>query len=421
MADEKQFSFHRSVSNRITNTLFITQAFFGATQVAAFTVVPILSAELAQSESMAGVPMTVAFLARSISAYPIGWVMDRWGRRAGLSLGYFASMLASLISFISVIGQSFLGFCLGGALSGVARSSSEQARFIAAEIYPQEERARIIGRIVFAGTLSAIGGSLLVSPSGLWISQYNMPAMAGPFAVGIGLGFTALLLTQLMVRPDPIIIAQQYKTDLEKKDEDGDLRSIREILRIPNVKYGMTSMVFGQFVMTLLMVITPLHMNHNNHDTWVISWVIMAHAVGMFGVSGITGRLVVRFGQNAVIKMGVIVLIASCIIAPISPQFIPLAVALFLLGLGWNFCFIAGSSLLSNALAPHERGRIQGINEMFISFSASTASLVTGIFFDMGGLVLLGIIGLIMSCILGGYSIIYTRKVKEVDTAAAAG
>ena len=79
------------MSNRITKTLFITQAFFGATQVAAFTVVPILSAQMADSESMAGVPMTVAFLARSLAAYPIGLAMDRWGRRAGLSIGYLSS------------------------------------------------------------------------------------------------------------------------------------------------------------------------------------------------------------------------------------------------------------------------------------------------------------------------------------------
>jgi MFS family permease len=414
-------SFSRSVSNRITKTLFITQAFFGATQVAAFTVVPILSAQMADSESMAGVPMTVAFLARSIAAYPIGLAMDRWGRRAGLSIGYLSSMLASIISFMAVLGHSFFGFCIGGALSGVARSSAEQARFIAAEIYPPDERALIISRLVFAGTISAIGGALLVPPSGTWISQFGLPPMSGPFAVGIGLGLTALILTQIFIRPDPIILAQNFKSVNETHEDDLASRSIRDVLRIPNVKYGIMAMVIGQFVMTLLMVITPLHMNHNNHGTWVISWVIMAHALGMFGVSGITGRLVGRFGQNAVIKMGVIILMASCIIAPISPQFIPLAFALFLLGLGWNFCFISGSSLLSNALAPHERGRIQGINEMFVSFSAATASLATGIFFDMGGLILPGIIGLGMSIVLGGYSLLYTRTMEKKETPVAAG
>jgi MFS family permease len=416
-----QNSFSRSVSNKITKTLFISQAFFGATQVAAFTVVPILSAQMADSESMAGVPMTIAFLARSLTAYPIGCAMDRWGRRTGLSIGYFSSMVASLISFLSVLGQSFLGFCVGGAFSGVARSASEQARFIAAEIYPPDERAKIIGRIVFAGTISAIGGALLVAPSGIWISQFEMPPMAGPFAVGFGLGFASLLLTQIFLRPDPILLAQHFKSDIEVLEEGKDLRSIRDILRIPMVKYGMTAMVIGQFVMTMLMVITPLHMSHNNHGTWNISLVIMAHALGMFGVSGITGRLIGRFGQNTVIKMGVVILIASCIIAPISPQFIPLGLALFLLGLGWNFCFISGSSLLSNALAPHERGRLQGLNETFVSLSASTASLATGFFFAMGGLIVPGIIGLTMSVILGGYSLIYSRNRDRQEQAVAAG
>ena len=89
-------------------------------------------------------------------------------------------------------------------------------------------------------------------------------------------------------------------------------------------------MVFGQFVMTLLMVITPLHMDYHAHSTWSISWVIMGHALGMFGISGITGRLIQLYGQKLVILIGMLILLISCLIVPVSPKFLPLALALFL-------------------------------------------------------------------------------------------
>ena len=329
----------QSVRSRITHTLFVTQALFGATQVAAFTVVPILAAQLADSERMTGVPMTIAFLARSISAFPFGWIMDRLGRRAGLTAGYLASLIAAVTSFWSVAVHSFAGFCIASFFAGMARSSAEQARFIGAEIYPESERARIIGRIVSAGTISAIGGAMMVAPAGIWIAQYGYPPMSGPFVVGAGLSLAAILLTVFLVRPDPLDLARRIKPSDSPDIDDGTARPVREILRNAHVRYGIAAMVIGQFVMTLLMVITPLHMSHHNHGTWLISWVIMAHAIGMFGVSGITGRLIMRWGQHDVIKWGMVILVVSCVIAPISPRFIPLAIAPLPPGPGMEFLF----------------------------------------------------------------------------------
>ncbi len=411
----------QAVRSRITHTLFVTQALFGATQVAAFTVVPILSAQLADSERMTGVPMTIAFLARSLTAFPFGWLMDRLGRRAGLTAGYLSSLIATTTSFISVAVNSFTGFCISSFFAGMARSSSEQARFIGAEIYPESERARIIGRIVSAGTISAIGGAMMVAPAGIWIAQYGYPPMSGPFVVGAVLSLAAILLTLFLVRPDPLDLARRIKSTTISEIDDAAARPVREILRDIHVRYGIAAMVIGQFVMTLLMVITPLHMNHHNHGTWQISWVIMVHAIGMFGVSGITGRLIMRWGQHSLIKAGMVILVVSCVIAPISPRFIPLAISLFLLGLGWNFCFIAGSSLLSNALAPLERGRVQGVNEMFIALAASSASLVTGFFFELGGMFLLAVIGTAISAGLGFCSLVYSRRTRREPQAQAAG
>jgi MFS family permease len=123
-------------------------------------------------------------------------------------------------------------------------------------------------------------------------------------------------------------------------------------------------MVIGQVVMVLVMSVTSLHMHHHNHGLDDVSLVIMAHTLGMFGLSIVNGALIDRLGRKAAIGAGAALLIAGSLLAPVSLMTAWLALALFLVGLGWNLCYIAGSSLLSDALAPAERSRIQGANEL---------------------------------------------------------
>ena len=140
-------------------------------------------------------------------------------------------------------------------------------------------------------------------------------------------------------------------------------------------------------VMVMLMVITPLHMSYNQHDTQAISLVIMAHTMGMFGLSWLTGRLIERFRRLPMIAAGSLILVLAAVLAPISDGVPLLALALFFLGLGWNFAFIAGSSLLSKRLETHERGRVQGAGEMAVSTGAGLGSLGSGIIFAGGGII----------------------------------
>jgi MFS family permease len=169
-------------------------------------------------------------------------------------------------------------------------------------------------------------------------------------------------------------------------------------------------MVVSQLVMALLMVITPLHMHRHNHAHTNISLVLAAHTLGMFGLSSLTGWLIEYTSRHTVIVAGGLVLALSSVLTPFSPQLAPLAVALFLLGLGWNFCFIAGSSLLADALAPGERGRAQGANEMVVALFAGAGSLSSGAAFAYGGITTVSALGLAMSVLLVGLSIWSLRR-----------
>ena len=183
------------------------------------------------------------------------------------------------------------------------------------------------------------------------------------------------------------------------------MRALRQIFSDGTVRLSVAAMVIGQLVMTLTMVITPLHMAHHAHGTKAISWVIMAHTLGMFGLSSMTSRLSDYFGRVRIVIAGALVLAVSAVLTPISNQLPMLAFALFLLGLGWNFCFIAGSALLSGAVLPFERGRAQGITEMMVSLAAATGSLGTGTVFAEGGIVAVSAIGLGFSLALMGWAI----------------
>lgn len=408
-----------TVQRRITATLFASQSLFSAATIAAFTLTPVIAAQLGGSDALTGVPNTMLMLGRAGAGYPLGWLMDKISRRAGLSAGLFLAVVGMLVSAAAIGLGSFVIFLLGAALLGAGRSASEQSRFVAAEVYRPERRAKVIGLIVFAGTIGAVGGPLLVAPATAFAQSFGFAQSMGPFWVGAVLLAVALLLLVTTLRPDPKQLAAQVEeeTGAPPAELPGPgqppqpartrraMRPLREIFRSADVQLAVAAMVIGQLVMTLLMVIAPLHMSYASHTTQAISWVIMAHTLGMFGLSGVSGWLTDRLGRVPMILAGSLVQILAALLLPLSVEMPVLVASLFFLGLGWNFSFIAGSSLLSEALEPQERGRIQGINETLVALASGIGSLGTGGAFFIGGIGAVAAIGLMFSLLLGGLAL----------------
>lgn len=390
----------QTVQRRITGTIFAAQSLFSAAFIASFTLLPIIAADLTGNDRWAGIPSTVTLLGRATMGYPIGWLMDRLGRRPGLALGYVIACIGMLIAALGVINSSFIVFCLGTFCLGMGRAASDQSRFAAAEVYTLKRRAKVIGLIVFAGTVGAVLGPRLVPFASDIMENLGVNPQSGPyFAASMVLAVGALLLFSFL-RPDPMVLGKQLA------DEEGEVkvgeteRPLSEIFSSNFVRLAVLAMVLGQLVMTLIMVITPLHMDHLHHSVDSISWVIMSHTLGMFALSSVTGWLIDRSGRITMIIMGASVLVLASIIAPFASSVPSLAFALFLLGLGWNFCFISGSSLLSDALRPSERGRAQGANEVLVALASGTGSFSTGSVFTAGGITAVSGVGLTLSLVL---------------------
>ena len=415
-----------SAQKRIVSVLFVAQSFFSASSIAAFTLSPIISSALSGTDSWVGLPNTITLLGRAGFALPLGIMMDRFGRRLALSSGYSMAIIGSAISVWAIVSGSFLIFLLGALFLGMARSAGDQSRYVGAEVFTLSRRAKVIGIIVSAGTIGAILGPLLVPVSTTWMALLGLPEETGPFIISGILMLYATGAVFFFLRPDPrelgqaIAVQEAAENPLSMENLIDERRPLRQIFASPMVQLAILAMVIGFFVMAFLMVITPLHMDRAAHTTAAISTVIMAHTLGMYGLSWLTGGLIDRFGRIPMILAGTAILGVSCILAPLSLRVPILGLALFLLGLGWNFCYVSGSSLLSDALAANERARAQGASEALVAIGAGLASLSVGLVFAQGGYLAVSLIALFFTLLLAFLTYWLVRKDRRI-TAQLAG
>ncbi len=409
-----------SEQKRIVSVLFVAQSFFSASSIAAFTLSPIISSTLSGTDSWVGLPNTLTLLGRAGFALPLGIMMDRFGRRWALSSGYSMAIIGSAISVGAIISESWLLFLLGALFLGMARSAGDQSRYVGAEVFTLSRRAKVIGLIVSAGTMGAIFGPLLVPVSTTWAARLSLPESTGPFIASGILMVYATGAVLFFLRPDPRELGEEIAAQeaAENPQSIDNLvtgrRPLRLIFAAPMVQLAIFAMVLGFFIMAFLMVITPLHMDRADHTTAAISTVIMAHTLGMYGLSWLTGGLIDRFGRIPMILAGTAILGVSCFLAPLSLRVPILGLALFLLGLGWNFCYVSGSSLLSDALAAHERARAQGASEALVAIGAGLASLSVGLVFAQGGYLLVSVIAGFATLLLLFLTYWLVRKDREI-------
>jgi MFS family permease len=375
------------------------------------TVNSIAGAELSGVIAWAGLPVTVMLVSAALSALAGGLLMERIGRRKGLGFGLVLGAVGGLLSGIA-IGQKLFPLFLGGmALIGLAQSAMQLGRFAAADVHPAETRGRAIATVVLGGTVGSVAGPLLVGPAGIWATNLGVNELIGPYGAALVLFTIAAAIVWVWLRPDPIEIARDMALNAEKTQ--GTLeppRPIKEILKRPGVLVAILSVVIGQVVMVMIMVITGLHMKALTHPLSSISIVISAHTFGMYAFSILSGRLTDRLGREQVIMIGAGILLLSGLSAGLSPQVLPIAVSLFLLGLGWNLCYVGGSTLLTDQLTPPEQSRMQGFNDLFVGLASAIGSLGSGFVFAAVGFQTMGFVGATFALIPLGAAYWWMRK-----------
>jgi MFS family permease len=381
-------------SRRITAVLFAAQCLASAAFIATSTVGAIAGAGLSGRAGWAGVPAAASTLAGSGASFLWGILMDRMGRRPALVLGLLVGAAGAAVAVIAIGARSFPLFLLGMMLIGVASAAVTLARFVAAEVSAPAARGRAVSYVVLGGTAGAIGGPLLVQPAGHLSMLAGNDELSGAFAAAVLILVAAGVVVTLLLRPEPKTLAA---VPAVPATAPVTVRTARQVLRQPAAMAASAAMILSQVVMAGVMVITSLYMKGMNHGLGDISLVISAHTIGMYGFSLVSGRLLDTWGRRPVIITGAVILLGACLTAPLTGRTIPIAVSLLLLGLGWNFCFVGGSTLLSDQLAPAERGRTQGFNDLLVGAASGIGSLGSGLLAARFGYAGVGLAGAALS------------------------
>jgi MFS family permease len=380
---------------RTVATLICGVALGSTGHIAAVTVATIVATHIAGGTTIwSGAPTATVVLGAAAGASVLSWLMVRRGRRAGLVTGYLVSVFGALVATVAVVILSLPLLLIGTVLIGFGNASNQLSRYVSADLAPPDRRASAIGLVVWGATIGAVAGPNLVAPSGQLAIALGLPELSGPYLVPILFVGAAAVLSFVMLRPDPYELA-----DVSSRHEDTGERSVAvslaSVLARPNVPVAIVALVAGQFVMVLIMTMTPLHMADHGHDLAAVGVVISGHTFGMFGLSPISGRLTDRFGSVPVILAGLGVVAVASILAAVAPPEggVLLFLALFLLGYGWNLGYVAGSALLTHGLSLAERTRIQGLTDTLIWSSAAVASLGSGVVLAYAGYAILGLMG----------------------------
>ena len=373
------------IARKITLVLFLSQSLSSAGFIAAFTVNALVGVDLSGQKSMAGVPGGFYVVGQACGAVVWGFGMERIGRRGSIALGQLIGVIGSAIAAAAVVDRSFPSFLFGLALVGMARSAVDLGRFVAAEVHLPEKRGRAISHVVLGSTVGAVFGPLLVGPMGHVAIWAGYPELSGAYIAGAAVLAAGAVLIFAGLRPEPRDIGRELAQIHAGATPQQPPHSLSEILRRPGVIVAMVTMAFAQMVMVVPMSITSVHMKDHQHALTAVSLVISAHTLGMYAFSVISGRMTDRWGRGRVVILGSAVLILSCLMAAPSINLLPLTVALFLLGLGWNFAYVAGSALLADQLSPKERAKTQGFNDLLLNLSSGASQIGSGVVYAAGG------------------------------------
>lgn len=359
----------------LLTVLVLAQVLSGAGLAAGVTVGALLAQEMLASTDLAGLPAALNTLGAAGAALAVGLLSHRWGRRVGLSAGYAVAAVGSAGVVLAAVMDHVPLLFISLLVYGAGSTTSLQARYAGADLAAPHRRARAIAIVLVATTFGAVVGPNLVDVTGSLAQAAGVRPLAGPFALAaVAYGLAALALTALL-RPDPLLTARDRPPgEVAPPPTDGPAPARSGLAA------GMTVMVLTQVVMVAVMTMTPIHMLAHGHDLAATGLVISVHIGAMFLPSPLTGQLVDRVGRVPVAAAsGVVLVVAGVVAAASPPASAPaLAVALGLLGLGWNLGLVSGTTMVTDALPVQTRARTQGMADLGIALAGAGAGLSSG-------------------------------------------
>jgi predicted MFS family arabinose efflux permease len=319
-------------------------------------------------------------------------------------------MIGAVLGLWGVAGRSFTLMLIGMALFGIASTSNLLARYAAADVSLPARRGRAMGLIVWGSTVGSMIGPNLMAPTLSVGALLGVPATASAFLISVASYAIAALLTFCCLRPDPLAIARQEQATADAGRPAGVARTLGVILADVRVQIALATLSVSQFVMISTTAISPLYLHDQGHAVGTIGVAVSLHLAGMYVASPLSGWLADRFGRLPVIAAGALLLIFAVGLAGIAPgtAAVPVILALFLNGVGWNLAFVAGSALLTDALAPAERASVQGFADLLMGLMGAIGAVAGGMILGLWGFAILNAVGAVL--VLGPLAVTWLRR-----------
>ena len=342
-------------------------------QIFSFTAAPItvflsgiIGSQISPIKSLSTLPMSISVVGIAVGAIFATKLMSLIGRKAGFIFASLGNSLVSILAAYSIMEQNFILFCVANFFLGVGMAFTHQYRFAAAESVEKDKIPKAISIILLGGIISAF-----VGPG---IANFSKDIISDQLYVGSYISLSILTII-------PVIFFLFYENVSKlKKEIKHSGRSYMELISQPKFLQAMIASAFGYAIMTFLMTATPLSMHvMEKMSLDKTSMVIQFHVASMFLPSLLTGHLIKKIGHSLVMYVGIFLYSITILISFFDQTHMNYMFALIFLGLGWNFLFISGTSLLVLTYKEEEKFKAQGLNDFIVYSIHATGSLSAGI------------------------------------------
>ncbi|MDN5808285.1 MAG: MFS transporter [Brevibacterium sp.] len=392
----------QSVFRRNQWALSLAQLFSGIGIATGFAVGGILAERLTGRTELAGFAQTASILGAGLLAVPLAKVAEHRSRRLALASAYAIALCGAVLIVLAILFEFDIAFFIGMGCFGAATAAGLQGRYAATDAAPEHLKGSAMSVVVWATTIGSVIGPNLSGPGADLGRALSLDPLSGPFVIAIA-GFGLALLSVLFLRR---LTPATRDANSASPRRGGTWEAIR---RSPSALMGLLSVVTGHMIMVATMVMTPLHMDHHGLGLELIGITIGGHILGMYGLSPVFGYLTDRYSAGRVILFGhglfAVSLVLGLADALGESSFIRLSAALFVLGLGWSACLIAGSTLLTKEIDPEHRMSVQGLSDAGMNFGAAALAAASGPLLAFGGFAAITLMGFVVLAVAVVFSI----------------
>jgi len=358
--------------NRNLSLLVSSQVFaFTAATVTVF-ISGIIGSQLTPIKTLSTLPPSIYVVGTAAATIFAAKIMSIIGRRLGFVFSSVVGSISCLIGAYAIMIESFFIFCIAKFILGATMAFIHQYRFAAAESVEKEKAPKAISSLLLAGIVAAFLGISLSNYTKNFVSEY----------LYVGSYLTLAILT--LIPSFLLFFFRDTKEVSFVSNEENKSRNYLEFLSDPKFLQAITSAAFAYAVMSFLMTATPISMHIVHHLSLEKTGIVLQfHVLAMFLPSLFTGNLIKKFGYSYMMYAGVLFYILTILMSFFEPSFLNYFISLIFLGIGWNFLFISGTSLLVTTYKPEEKFKAQGFNDLLVFSSMAIASLSAGVLISL--------------------------------------